>query len=178
MMQKPRKGFTLFELLIVIFLLLLLYMLVFGYFQKTEKKPKPLTPLTLKSTLQESGKLIDHTTLLCIDKCKSCYLRQGSQNSFELYEEPIQLEGMEVYTIDSEDALVQVEYGRYQDKKVCLKLDFYPNGSSTKAILKTKEGVYYLPSYFGEPKTFESIEKAKDFWLKEAQLASGEGDFY
>lgn len=178
-MQKQRKGFTLFELLIVIFIVLLLYMLVFSYLENAEKKPEPLTPLTLKSTLQESGLLVGHTTLLCVDKCKKCYLKHGLDGDFKAYEEKLDFKELEVYTIDREDELQEMEYGRFDDLKICLSIDFYPNGSSTKMILKNPDGsAYYLPSYFGTPQRFDAIEDAKTYWLEEALLVSKEGDFY
>ena len=177
-MQTFRKGFTLIELLIVIFLILLIYTTVFSYFTEEETKPEPLTPLTLKASLSDAGMLSGQTTLLCIDKCKSCYLRQGIQNDFEPYENGANLQNTEVYLLDAYNDLSLAEYGRYNDKKVCLQLNFYPNGSSTKAVLKTPEGLYYLPSYFGKPQEVESLDEAKELWLKDIKPVSGRGEFY
>lgn len=177
-MQTFRKGFTLIELMIVIFLIVTIYALVFSYFSKEEAKPKPLSPLTLKSSLSDAGMLNGETTLLCIDKCKSCYLRQGMDNDYEEYENGSNLQNTEVYLLDAYNDLSLAEYGRYNDKKVCLKLNFYPNGSSTKAVLDTPEGIFYLPSYFGKPQKVDSLDAAKELWLKDTKLVSGRGDFY
>ncbi|MGC9350936.1 MAG: type II secretion system protein [Sulfurovum sp.] len=177
-MQTFRKGFTLIELMIVIFLIVMIYALVFTYFSEEEAKPDALTPLTLKSSLSDAGLLNGQTTLLCIDKCKTCYLRQGIESDFEPYENGVNLQDTEVYLLDGYNDLSPAEYGRYNDKKVCLKLDFYPNGSSTKAVLDTPEGVFYLPSYFGKPQKVDSLDAAKTLWLQDTQLVSGRGDFY
>ncbi|MDM5272613.1 prepilin-type N-terminal cleavage/methylation domain-containing protein [Sulfurovum sp. zt1-1] len=177
-MQTFRKGFTLIELMIVIFLIVLIYALVFSYFSEEETKPEALTPLTLKASLADAGMLSGQTTLLCTDKCKTCYLRQGLQSDFKLYENAANLQNSEVYLLDTYNDLSLAEYGRYDDKKVCLQLDFYPNGSSTKAVLKTPQGIFYLPSYFGKPQEVESLEAAKDLWLKDTKLVTGTGDFY
>lgn len=177
-MMRIRQGFTLFELIIVVFIITMIYTLVFTYFSEEESKPKPLSPLTLKKTLSDSGQLMGRTTLLCIDQCRTCYLKQGAQSEFIAYENSLNLKDTEVYYLDEHQHLSVPEYGRYKDKKVCLKLNFYPNGSSTKVILKTAEGVFYLPSYFGKPQKVESLEDAKDLWLAETQLASSTGDFY
>ena len=177
-MPQLRKGFTLLELMIVIFLIVMIYALVFSYFSKEEKRPEALTPLTIKSALFDAGMISGHTTFLCADECRRCYLRQGIQNRFETYENGVDLQHTELYLLDADRELSQVEYGRYDDKKICLKLDFYPNGSSTKAVLKTPEGIFYLPAYFGKPQKVDSLEEAKELWLKDTKLVSNTGDFY
>lgn len=177
-MPQLRKGFTLLELMIVIFLIVMIYALVFSYFSKEEKKPEALTPLTLKNALFDAGMISGHTTLLCTDKCRICYLRQGIPGSFEPYENGIDLQQAELYLLDADRELSLAEYGRYEDKKISLKLDFYPNGSSTKAVLKTPKGIFYLPAYFGKPREVDSLEEAKELWLKDTELVSNTGDFY
>ena len=177
-MKRLRAGFTLIELLIVIALILMVYTLVFTYFQKKEEKPQPLSPLTLKSSLHQSGQIDGHTTFLCIDKCTTCYIRHGINDTFKLYEAELNLKDTVAYILDEYDNLSEIEYGRYDDEEVCLKLDFYPNGSSTKVILKHPDGVYYLPSFFGEPQKLESIEDAKEIWQENTTLVSKTGDFY
>jgi len=174
-----RRGFSLLELIIVVFLISLVYFIVFGTLQKEQSKPKPLTPLNLKSTLTKEGLLLGHTTLLCVDKCHLCYLRQGGIDSaFQTYNSSIDLIETEAYTLDEQENLLRLEYGRYHDKKICLILDFYPNGSSTQIILKNRSGVYFLPAFFGKPQKTDSIEDAKELWLKDSQILSNLGDFY
>ncbi|MDD2451649.1 prepilin-type N-terminal cleavage/methylation domain-containing protein [Sulfurovum sp.] len=177
-MPQLRKGFTLLELMIVVFLIVMIYALVFTYFSNEEKKPEALTPLTLKSTLSDAGMLNGHTTLLCTDECRRCYLRQGILGSFEPYENGVDLQQAELYLLDADRELSLAEYGRYKDKKISLKLDFYPNGSSTKAVLKTPGGIFYLPAYFGKPQKVDSLDEAKELWMKDTELISKTGDFY
>ena len=71
-----------------------------------------------------------------------------------------------------------MDYGRYQDERICLVLHFYPNGSSTQIILKQKDDVYFLPAFFGEPKKVDSILEAKELWLQNNRLISNSGEFY
>lgn len=177
-MKRARAGFTLIELLIVIALILMVYTLVFTYFQKQEEKPQLLSPLTLKSSLLDSGQLIDHTTFLCINKCTTCYIKQGSNSPFKLYEAKLNLKDTAAYALDAYENLSEIEYGRFDDEEICLKLDFYPNGSSTKVILKHPDGVYYLPSFFGKPQQFDSLDDAKEYWQANTTLVSNTGDFY
>ena len=172
------KGFSLLELLIVILIVSVIYFLGFNGIEKPKSKPKALTPLNIKSVLMKSEGFHNKETLMCVNKCRSCYLRSGIQDSFKPYEDGIDLKGIEAYTLDERESLLRLEYGRYKDKKICLVLNFYQNGSSTQIILKDNKGVYFLPSFFGEAQKVDSLEDAKDLWLKSSDLVSNSGDFY
>lgn len=176
--DKMHKGFSLIELLVVIIIISIVYFLGFSGVEKSEKKPKALTALNLKSTVMKSDIFTSEATLLCIDKCRSCYLRKGVNSPFQAYEQGIDLKDTQAYTLDERESLLHLEYGRYQDKKICLILDFYKNGSSTQIILKNKSGVYFLPAFFEAPQKVDSLEDAKDLWLKNSDLVSNSGDFY
>lgn len=172
------KGFSLIELLIVILIVSIVYFLGFEGIEIGKPKPKALSPLNLKSTIVSSELFSGQATLLCIDDCRSCYLRKDISSAFEEYTDSLDLGNIEVYTLDRYDTLTQMEYGRYQDKKICLVMDFYANGSSTQLILKNDKGAYFLPAFFGEPQMFSSVEDAKDHWLRNATAASQSGEFY
>lgn len=173
-----QKGFSLIELLIVIIIVSLVYFLAFSGIEKTENKPKALGPVNLKSSILNSELFQGEGTLLCINNCRSCYLRKNINAPFEAYENKIDLQGAEVYTLDANDAIQRVEYGRYDDAKICLVMQFYRNGSSTKMILKQKDDVYLLPSYFGEAEKVASLESAKELWLQETKSVANRGDYY
>lgn len=177
-LDKMHKGFSLIELLVVIIIISIVYFLGFSGVENIENKPKALTALNLKSTITKSGLFTNEATLLCIDKCRSCYLRGNINTPFQSYEHGIDLKGTQAYTLDERESLLRLEYGRYQDQKICLMLDFYKNGSSTQIILKNENGVYFLPAFFEVPQKVTSLEEAKDLWLKNSDLASNSGDFY
>ena len=177
-MRPLRRGFTLIELIVVVFLILLVYTLVFTYFQEKEEKAEPITPLTLKSTLLKTGQLYDHTTFLCIKNCQTCYLRHGINDIFKRYEGDVDLKEISAYKVDEYENLSRIEFGRYDDEEICLMLEFYPNGSSTKIILENDNGVFYLPSFFGNPQQVKSVEDAKEVWQQGTTIVSNTGDFY
>ncbi len=176
--DKMHKGFSLIELLIVILIISIVYFLGFSGVEMNSSKPKALTALNLKSTIMKSDIFTSEATLLCIDKCRSCYLRKGINSAFQPYEHGIDLKDTKAYTLDERESLLHLEYGRYQDKKICLLLEFYKNGSSTQIILENETGVYFLPSFFGTAQQVDSLDDAKDLWLKNSDLASSRGDFY
>jgi len=173
-----RRAFSLMELLIVIFIISLVYYLGFSGVELGKQKPKALTPMNLKENIVNSNLFSSHATLMCINKCKQCYMRKSISSSFEAYENKINLSDIKAYTLDATDSLIQIEYERYNDKKICLVMDFYANGSSTQIILEDEESSYFLPAFFGKAKKFDSPEDAKEYWLEKSQLVSNSGDFY
>jgi len=173
-----QKGFSLIELIIVIFIVSLVYYLGFSGVELGKQKPKPLTLLNLKKNIEKSEFFSDHATLMCLDKCRACYLRRDISSPFETYTNPIDLGDIKVYTLDESESLKRIEYERYHDKKICLFMDFYDNGSSTKIIIENEEGSYLLPAFFGETLRFDSPEEAKEYWLKSSDAVSDGGDFY
>jgi len=176
--SKLRKAFSLMELLIVIFIIGLVYYLGFSGVELGKQKPKALTPMNLKETIVNSSLFSTHTTLMCVNKCKQCYMRKNISSPFKAYENKIDLSNIKAYTIDATDSLVQIEYERYNDQKICLVMDFFTNGSSTQIILEDEENAYFLPAFFGQAKKFDSPEDAKAYWLEKSRLVSNSGDFY
>jgi len=172
------KGFSLIELLIVILIISIVYFLGFEGIEIGKNKPKPLTPLNLKSTIVSSELFGGQATLLCINKCSTCYLRPDISSAFEEYTSPIDLSNIKAYTLDKDDALIPIEYERYQDQKICLIMDFYSNGSSTQIILEDDQKSYFLPAFFGEPRVFSSPQEAKEYWLRNSTDVTNSGDFY
>jgi len=172
------KGFTLVELLIVVLIIGLVYSIGFSKIKFIKSEPKALTPLNLKKTIISSKSYAGKVTLLCVNRCKTCFLRPDIASAYQPYSNAIDLTDIKAYTVDARNTLTRIEYERYNDQKVCLKMDFYPNGSSTQIILTNKEGSYFLPTYFEKAKKFESPEDAKDYWLENSQLISDNGEFY
>lgn len=173
-----RKGFSLIELIIVVVLIGILFGIGASNFKIAKAQPKALTPLNLKETIVKSEFFNGQATLMCTDKCKKCYLRQGLSSGFEPYANKIDLTNIQAYTLDERETLRRLEYERFNDERICLVMHFYNNGSSTQIILEDEEGAYFLPAFFGEPKRFDSPEDAKDHWLERTKVVSNSGEYY
>ena len=173
-----RKGFSLIELLIVIFMVSLIYAMGFSGIDLGKSEPKPLSPLNLKDNIIKSGFYNGRTTLMFTDKCKKCYLRRGLVSTFTPYSQAIKLNNLKAYTLDNRESLREIEYDRFNDHNICLVIDFYNNGSSTQLILEDDEGAYFLPAFFGEAKKFNSVDDAKRHWIKLTQSISSSGEYY
>ena len=176
--KANRNAFTLIELIIVIAILSLVLFLGVEGFSLDKHKPKALTIENLKERIIGSKLFKGQATLLCVNECKECYLRSTLGGSFTKIEAPSALRDIEVYILDEDDNPTKVEYGRYNDKKVCLVMEFYPNGSSTKLILKNDEGAYLMPSFFGKPTRFESVEEAAEYWVEQSAAMRDSGAYY
>lgn len=173
-----KKGFSLIELIIVVVLIGILFGVAASNFKIAKPEPKALTPLNLKESILKSELFQDQATLMCVNKCKTCYLRRGVNSAFEPYANKVDLTNIKAYVIDSSDALVRMEYARFNDDRICLVMDFYNNGSSTQMILENEEGAYFLPAFFGKAKKFDSPEDAKEHWLERTRVVSNSGEYY
>jgi len=176
--RQIRQAFTLIELLIVILIISLVYFLGFEGVELGKPKPKPMTPLNLKDSIRNTKLFQGHATLLCTNQCTKCYLRKNLNSNYQPYSSAIDLTGTVAYTLDRSDHLDKIEYGRFNDEKICLVMDFYDNGSSTKIVLNQKDKSYLLPAYFGKTKVFDSLDDAEEAWLHDTQLVSDNGEYY
>ncbi len=166
------------ELIIVVVLVGVLFSIGASNFKIVKSQPKALTPLNLKESIIKSDLFNDHATLMCVDKCRKCYLREGVSSAFKAYENKIDLTDIKAYTLDERESLRELEYERFNDQKICLVMDFYSNGSSTQMILEDDKGAYFLPAFFGEPKRFDSPADAKAYWLEQSRAVSNSGEYY
>jgi len=173
-----RSGFSLLELIVVVMIVSLVGFLVFSSAIKEQKKTEVLDPTTLQKTFRKSFKGQGDVELFCIKKCKECYVLKGKE--IKAYDGGINFgKDVEVNLLDKDNHLVQMEeLGRIKDKKICLRYHIYPNGSTTQMIISNDQGVYYLPSYFGEAKKVDDLEEAKELWIKDKYNLRDSGSYY
>jgi len=177
--KVTRKGFSLIELLVVIFIVALIYFLGFGTFSLSSNKKTTITPLKLKSLIQKSKEFPSKGKLICIDQCKTCYFKESINKPAKKLTTNTKLgDDISIYQLDNDNNLKKIEFGRFKDKKICLLMDFYKNGSSTQMILENSEGIYFLGAYFDKSKKLDSLDDAKDLWLKYEKALHNQGDFY
>jgi prepilin-type N-terminal cleavage/methylation domain-containing protein len=174
--MKLRRGFSLLELIVVVFLISLIYALIFSNLQKNKDKPKMITPLNLK---EKVGKLIGgEGEFFCILKCKECYYSKSNATTINRYKGKLALGELEVYILDADDNFEKIEYARVDDEKLCIRYNIYSNKSNSKMVIKNKTGYFYIPSYFGNTQKVEDLDEAKEIWLKYSDKVSSSGDFY
>jgi prepilin-type N-terminal cleavage/methylation domain-containing protein len=177
-LYASHKGFSLLELIVVVMIVSLIGFLVFSSAVTQQQKTKVLDPTTLPSTFRDSFKGQGDVELFCIKKCEECYVVQGGNIS--PYDGGIDFgKDVEIHLLDDDNRFVEIDdLGRIKDKKVCLRYHLYPNGSTTQMVIVNKNGIYFLPSYFGKATKVEDMEEAKELWVKEDYSLRDSGSFY
>jgi hypothetical protein len=162
----------------VVIIISMVSFMVFSEVVKETKRPENIDPLKLPKTLRESYPYHEDIEFFCIQKCQDCYIAKGDE--IVPFSGNINLgSDLEVYTVDKNNQLVQIEdFGRIKDHKICIRFTLYANGSTTQMILSNSEGVYYLPTYFDEPKMVEDLDEAKALWIKDDYNLKDMGNYY
>ncbi|MBU1667256.1 type II secretion system GspH family protein [bacterium] len=178
MLVKRHSAFSLLELIVVVLIVSLIGFLVFSSAIKQQTKTEVLDPSTLPTTFRKTFQGQGDIELFCINKCTECYVAQGKQ--ITAYDGGIQFgKNIEIHQLDKDNHLVHMdELGRIKDEKICLRYHLYPNGSTTQMIISNDQGIYFLPSYFGEAQKVEDMEEAKALWIKDTYDLRDSGSFY
>jgi len=173
-----KAAFSLIELLVVIALISLAYYFIFSNVKKQDALTETtLTPLTLKAVTKE---LMDtQGELFCIAKCKECYYSVSRSVDIKRYEGKLNFgKDIKIYHLNRNNNFEVQEFGRVDDEKVCLRFNLYLNQSSTKLVIENDQGIFYIPSYFGQTQQVGSLQEAKELWLKYNRIVTSSGDFY
>jgi len=173
--KKMKQGFSLIELLVVILIVSIIYFLGFEGFSSSEiikNRQKPLDMLHELINQKQEGKLI------CIDQCKTCFFKKSLDTKATKMGKEFNLgKDVVIYKLDNYNMLEKVEFGRYEDHKICMIIDFYKNGSHTKFVLKNKSHIYFISSYIEDIQEVKSLDDAKRLWLGDIN-ALHDGDFF
>jgi len=173
---KFKRGFTLVELLLAIFLVGLFAYFTFATPGDVKKQKEVITISNLPNFFQKN--LSGDGEVVCINKCKECYYITNSPQGSTI-PIPMVLNVRNEYILDKNDNPVKLDLGRFKDKKVCMRFRHYKNGSISQVILDLGDKVIFMPSYFGEGKEFNSISEAADWWVKDSQdRLRSRGDWY
>ena len=177
---KATKGFSLIELLIVIFIVALIYFLGFGAISWNKNSKQTIdSPLQLKPYIQNSSFFTGSGKLICINECKTCYFKTDINTPAKKIDMQIDLgSGINIYKLDHDDMMNKIDFGRFKDKKICLLMDFYKNGSSTQMVFENTKAIYFLSAYFNNSQEVDSVDDAKNIWLKYNKNLHNQGDFY
>jgi hypothetical protein len=177
-MIKTSKAFTLFELIIVVFIITIVGSLMFSSAIKEEKKIADLNPSTLPSIFKKAFKDQGDVELLCIKECTECYIMK--EGEITPYDGGIKFgKNIETYTLNRDNHFTkQDELGRLKDERINFRFHLYPNGSTTQMVVTNDKGIYFLPSFFGEAKEVKDMDEAKELWLKSKYDLKDSSSFY
>jgi len=171
--SSSRKGFTLFELLLVIALIAVIY----GVFI-SKLTARPSAAETMNVTVETLGEYLQtfaqntegDVELICRDRCLSC----------DVYAEGKRVDDATVAIFDSAPVVYRKDrFGQFQEteflplknkedvlEKVCFRYTLFENGSRSSYILAYKDTYYLMDPYLEPVKTFRSLEAAETAYNK------------
>ena len=171
--NSPRGAFTLLELLIVILLLSLFAFLVFGTMKRQASQPKQPKVSQIREILAKGAGRDQE--LVCLENCRKCFFLDGEHR---MRETGIHFPPMRAYILDPSDQAREPDFGRWKDKRICLRIRGYANGSMDQMILESEGVFYFFPAYFGKVERFKTLGEAVDYWLRNRDLFHDQGDYY
>ncbi len=170
---RPRvPAFSLIELIIVILIASLFAAMVFTTVSFRKPGEKQVVLRQLKEVARRA--LPDNTQLVCVDKCRTCYLMRGNRQTAVGSKIP----PLKAYTLDDGGNAQEIDFGRMDDKPVCLRFYFHANGSTSQMILEADDTYYFIPSFFGEIETFDSLDGAVARWQGRRDQLDSLGTYY
>lgn len=171
-----KSGFTLIELLLAIFIVSLFAYFIFAIPSSAPKVEEKVTISNLPNYFQKN--LHGDGEIVCIKNCTECYYLSGAKKP-QSAPIPMPLNVQEQLNIDKNGNPEKLDLGRYNDEKVCLRFRHYKNGSISQMILNLGNRAIFIPSYFGEGKSFGSVKEAADWWTRNSQGAlRSKGEWY
>jgi prepilin-type N-terminal cleavage/methylation domain-containing protein len=175
--KKYKKAFSLIELLIVIFIISLIYVLGFEPIFLQNSSTPQVTPLRLTSIIKKHNSKVGK--MICLNQCKDCFFTNSLHQPLKKLDINFDLgKDVSIYTLDKNSELKKMDFGRIDDNKVCMVIEFYKNGSNTQFILQNSEHTYFISSFFDTSKEIDSLEEAKELWIKDSQYLQNMGDLY
>ncbi len=164
MKSTNKSSFTLLEIVVVLFIMGLIYAVGVATFSKNmlekeayyDLKKVLLNKINTPNTLIELYILSDFSAILT---------KNGTivDDNFELPQD------IEFFTFLQDDTLKdKFGYFLYDDylHEVVFKYTIYPNGSSTKAIIRINDWYYTYFSYFEDLQKFEYLYEAQEYLLQ------------
>jgi len=174
---NARGGFTLLELLIVILLISLFGYLAFSSLDSVKKGSGK--SFGIKDLVSSPSGTIppEGIELLCIEGYKKCFVHKGGDDTRTPV--PFSLPDIDVYLFDRNGNAQEADFGRVGDKKISLRIRYYPNGSRSELLLDTKDGKFvYIPSFTGEELIFDSISDAESHIKRFSGKFTDRGDYF
>ena len=162
------KGFTLFELLIVIILIGLIYGLFVSSLQNKELKSDAITLLSMKKTLLNQP-FKKKSEIICLEPCKECFIYNDGEKAelkpFSLFKAPPKVYKKDYYGRLEQQQFLPLFNKENVQQDVCFRFSVFNNKSSSSYILETDKDFYIFPAYMrdaNKTKTLEEAEKLFD----------------
>lgn len=164
-----RRGFSLFELMLVVILIGLVYSLVLGKVNK--KKIVKINKLENLRTILSSSNNNQHIELNIYDNCKKITVL-GLDKKIDI--DTSIFKDIIVYKVDTSNNLKKIEFTPILvDKKVyevCFNFTIYKNKSSSSYIVKQDNRYIVFHSYFKDSYTTPNEDEAIEYLTNQKEL--------
>ena len=154
-----KRGFSLFELMLVVILIGLIYSLVLGKVNK--KKTVIINKIENLKSILTSSSSNEKIELNIYDNCKKIHLKGLDKKiniNIELFKD------ISIYKVDSSNNLQKIEYSPIfvKDKvyDVCFNFTIFPNKSSSSYIVKQDNRYIVFHSYYEDTYVTTSEDEA------------------
>lgn len=160
-MFRIKKGFTLFELLIVIVIITSSYLLIIPFLNQNQAQQlefKKLKKYLL--SISPSNKV----TLVCINECQECYIFSGQH---KIKTDIIKENVVSYHFKDGHFQEVEFFAPEYFDphEKVCFKYQVdSPNNLGDELLVNYHNMFYYFSPYFNEPIIYKYLSEAQSHY--------------
>ena len=159
----------------VVLLMGIVYGLVINVFERYREKSIDVSLTTLESYMK-SFFHNNHVSLTCIRGCKECFLYVDGILRQQVT--PFTKGDVELYRYDKDYGVRELELSPYfsadgHEEEACFRYEIHSDGTRTEMIVKTAEGVYSYPSYFGSLNTFSTLNEAIEHHSTMREKAAG-----
>ncbi len=122
--------------------------------------------LDLKQVVLNKVKVYDKIIELVVFEDYSILKIDGIEKKQYNIDLPKDMEFFSYWQDDELKEYFEPYYNKGYFKEVLFRFFIYPNGSSTKCIIKSKEKYYVQSNYFRNKAIFEELDDAKEYLLK------------
>jgi prepilin-type N-terminal cleavage/methylation domain-containing protein len=175
------NGFSLFELIIVIFIIGLVYSLITITLPK-QSVTKELNLLNLQKYLQNIKKENSSLKLICVNSCSECYIIENDTINRDITIELDLDKELEIFKRDVFDEIRSIEFNKVkidnEEMSVCMELEVYNNLSTSSFIIENYDSFYAIPSFFKESREFNTKDEAVDYLYSKDLFPTGKDDYY
>ena len=180
--KKNSDSFSLFELIIVIFIIGIVYSLVTINFPITEIKHK-ITLQNLKSYLISIKKDNIPLKLLCYDECQKCLIYDDNNINKSINLNLRLDEDLRVLRRDIFGEIRDIEFGKIdidnREENICLEFNIFNNLSSSHLIIVDNDKYFAYPAYFRDVKSFKIESEAINYlYFDNDSFPTSEDDYF
>ena len=113
---------------------------------------------------------------MCLKRCSVCYVREKEGEEFQKLGSG--LPELKAYFVDRFSEPQRIDFGRFHDQPICLRYDYYTDGSSDRMLVETEGAFYYLPTFFGHTERYATLREAVQRWGRDSELLHDSGNYY